>query len=89
MSGYDNQIGRESTYIGHHVREGLTADYEDAAPDQRMVGFALVVVWNHADEDGNTHETYSVYSDSKNQYSKIGMLACGQDRLRGEYYGED
>ncbi len=88
MSEHQDQIDREAAYIGGLVRKGLASDYEEPVDGQRVVGFTTVIIWNQEDEDGNTHETYSVYSDSKSNFIKLGMLEAGRQRLQ-DYYERD
>jgi len=62
------------------AKEGLDKERE-AGDDPYVDSFAIVVIYNWEDEDGETHEATSVWSESARHFHKQGILWAGLKRL--------
>lgn len=66
------------------AESGLEREREGVNPDDndfRLDTFAIVCVWAWVDEDGDECEGYSVWSETRRQHVKLGVLNAGIQRL--------
>jgi hypothetical protein len=62
------------------AKEGLEKERE-AGDDPYVDSFAIVVIYNWEDDNGETHEAASVWSESARHFHKQGILWSGLKRL--------
>jgi hypothetical protein len=73
------------------ARGGLRACHDDeSAPENlRLETFVIVAVMTWTDEDGDEVEGTSIWSESRKQHVKVGVLHQGLARIDEEHVGSD
>lgn len=71
------------------IAEDGLADAREGTDEPVLDSFLIVAVFTWTDEDGEEREGTSVWSETRKQWAKLGLLEVGRDRILSTYSTDD
>lgn len=68
---------------------GLADSREDAPDDLALDSFIIVAVFTWTTNDGEEREGAAVWSETRRNWAKLGLLEVGHDRVLSSYSDEE